>query len=126
MGEVCHFIDLAAYLTSSVPVKVYAEPVSGGNSHADDSTLSTVTMTDGSIASIAYLAGGDKRYARERVEVFGGGAVGAIENFKAASFVQGGRTQRRRNRMSVDRGHRHELEMLLASINAKADSPVDF
>ena len=126
VGEVCHFIDLAAYLTSSVPVKVYAEPVSGGNSQADDSTLSTVTMTDGSIASIAYLAGGDKRYPRERVEVFGGGAVGAIENFKAASFVQGGRTQRRRNRMSVASVHRHELEMLLASINAKADSPVDF
>ena len=126
IGEVCHFIDLVQCLTSSTPVRVYVESVAGDGSQADDSIVSTLTMANGSIASIAYLARGDKRHARERIEVFGGGAVGTIDNFKTASFTQNGRRRRRRNRMSLDRGHLGELKALLASVNDKHPSQVAF
>ena len=38
-------------------------------------------MSCGALASITYVSGGDKRYARERVEVFAMPLVSAIEKY---------------------------------------------
>ena len=122
VGEVCHFIDLVQYLTSSTPVRVFAESV---GSEGDDSLVATLTMASGAVAGITYVARGDKRYPRERIEVFGGGAVGAIENFRSAMFIRGGRRQTRRGRGSVDRGHRAEIEMLVGQIETAGPTPVE-
>ena len=126
IGEVCHFVDMVQHLTSSAPARVYAERAVEGKSKTDDSVVSTLTMVDGSIATIAYLARGDKRHSRERVEVFGGGAVGTIDNFNSASFIYNGRRHRRRNRISVDRGHLGELQALSDAITRGASPPVAF
>jgi polar amino acid transport system substrate-binding protein len=68
-----------------------------------DNISITMKLKDGSLASILYVAGGDKRFPRERIEVFGGGCVGIIDNFRAASFFQNGRSSRIRNWFGVDR-----------------------
>ncbi len=124
IGEVCHFVDLAQYLAASPVARAYAQPVAGGAISGDDSVTATLLLANGSVASITYAAGGSKRYPRERVQVFGGGAAGAIENFREAVFVQGGRGQRMRGWLSVDRGHRGELEALLAAVSGRAPLPV--
>jgi polar amino acid transport system substrate-binding protein len=126
IGEVCHFVDLIQYLTGSVPVRVYAETLESPGYQPSDNVVITLKMANGAIGSITYVAGGDKRYPRERVEVFGGGAVGVIENFKAATFIRGGRKKRIRNWLSVDRGHRGEVEALLSAIRNGGPAPVDF
>jgi polar amino acid transport system substrate-binding protein len=114
------------YLTGSVPVRVYAETLESPGYQPSDNVVITLKMANGAIGSITYVAGGDKRYPRERVEVFGGGAVGVIENFKAATFIRGGRKMRIRNWLSVDRGHRGEVEALLSAIRAGGPAPVAF
>ena len=124
IGEVCHFVDLVQYLTSSLPVRVFAERI--GRDDGDDSLVATLTMANGAIAGITYVAGGDRRYPRERVEVFGGGAAGAIENFRSAVFIRSGKRQGRRGRGSADRGHRAELQELVQRIRDGAPQPVDF
>ena len=117
IGEVCHFIDLIQYFTGSLPVRVYAESlVSNGYAPSDNVTVS-VKMANGAIGCVTYVAGGDKRFPRERVEVFGGGAVGVIDNFKAASFTQKGRKRSRRSWLSVDRGYQGEIDSLRSAIN---------
>jgi polar amino acid transport system substrate-binding protein len=126
IGEVCHFVDLIQYLTDSVPMRVYAETLSSGGYKPSDNVVITLKMANGAIGSITYVAGGDKRYPRERVEVFGGGAVGVIENFKAATFTCRGRKKRIRNWLSVDRGHRGEVEALLDAIRRGGPAPVAF
>jgi predicted dehydrogenase len=126
IGEVCHFVDLIQYLTGSVPVRVYAETLESPGYQPSDNVVITLKMANGAIGSITYVAGGDKRYPRERVEVFGGGAVGVIENFKAATFIRGGRKKRVRNWLSVDRGHRGEVEALLSAIRTGGPAPVPF
>ncbi|MGB9628346.1 MAG: bi-domain-containing oxidoreductase [Thermodesulfobacteriota bacterium] len=126
IGEVCHFVDLIQYLTGSVPVRVYAETLESAGYKPSDNVVITLKMANGAIGSITYLAGGDKRYPRERVEVFGGGAVGVIENFKAATFTRGGRRKSIRNWLSVDRGHRGEVEGLLSAIRDGGPAPVAF
>ncbi|MGY4706891.1 bi-domain-containing oxidoreductase [Candidatus Bipolaricaulota sp. J31] len=124
IGEVCHFVDLIQYLAGSVPVRVYAETLDSEAYKPSDNVVITLKMANGSIGSITYVAGGDKSFPRERVEVFGGGAVGVIENFRSATFVRNAKRRRKRNFLAIDRGHRGELEALFAAIRAGRGAPV--
>ena len=124
IGESCHFVDLIQFLTGSVPIRVYAESLDSEAYRPSDNVVITLQMANGAIGSIAYVSGGDKAYPRERVEMFGGRAVGVIENFKAATFVQAGRRKRLRSWLSVDRGHKAEMEALLSAIRHGGDPPV--
>ena len=124
IGELCHFVDLTQYLSGSLPVRVWAEPLTSPASERRDDLMVTLKMADGGIGSIAYLSGGDKGYPRERVEVFGGGAIGVIENFKAASFISHGKTKRAPSKRTVDRGHTGELEAFFTAIREGGSAPV--
>jgi len=126
IGEVCHFVDLIQFLTGSVQVWVYGETLDSEAYQPSDNVVVTLKMANGSIGSITYVAGGDKAFPRERVEVFGGGAVGVIENFRAASFTQQGRHRRKRSWLGLDRGHRSETQALLDAIRTGGPEPVAF
>jgi predicted dehydrogenase/threonine dehydrogenase-like Zn-dependent dehydrogenase len=126
IGEVCHFIDFIQYLTDSVPARVYAEALGPGHHGGSENIMVNLKMANGAIGSIAYLSSGDRRYPKERVEVFGGGAVGVIENFKEASFTHGGRVRRAKRWFRADRGHRAEMEALVKSVIDKGPAPVRF
>ena len=122
VGEICHFIDLIQHFTSALPVRVFAERM--GNSVVDDSVVATLHMSNGDIASITYVAGGDKRYPRERVEVFGSNSVGVIENFRTADFITDGRKRSFGGRKSTNRGHQEQLQILARCILSQSPSPV--
>ena len=109
VGEVCHFVDLAQYLTGSLPKEVFATSLGGSGYQDSDNVNVSLTMENGSLVSITYVASGDKLFPRERMEVFGGGAVGVIDNFKSAVFYRGGKKERFKG-LGVDRGHKGELE----------------
>jgi polar amino acid transport system substrate-binding protein len=126
VGEVCHFVELIQYLTGSVPVRVYAETIRAAGYQPSDNVVVTLTMANQAMGSIMYVAGGDKSHPRERVEVFGGGAVGVIGNFKTASFSRQGRREQMKHWLSVDRGHRAEVEALVAAIQQGGPAPVAF
>lgn len=126
LGEVCHFVDLTRHLTDSSPVQVFCTSLATKAGHPTDNVSLTLKMADGSLGTITYLSNGDKRYPRERIEVFGGGAVGVIENFRAASFTCKGKRQSIRSRFGVDRGHRSTLETFLASARSGGAAPVAF
>lgn len=127
IGEVCHFIDLIQYLTDSVPVKVYAESISGDNGTYlnEDNVVISIKLKDGSVASITYVAKGDKAFPRERVEIFGNNSVCLINNFKSLVFTKNGKTQKMR-KFNVDRGHRGEFSAFFSSIRKGEPIPVDF
>jgi predicted dehydrogenase len=83
IGEACHFIDLARHL-AGYPIIAYhgvalgkhpAMPVS------DDKVCLTLQFADGSVATIMYLANGDKGFPKERIEVFAAGRVLQLDNF---------------------------------------------
>lgn len=126
VGEVCHFVDLVQFFTGSRPVRVHAESLSSEGYHLTDNVAITLKMADGGIASITYLAGGDKRYPKERVEVFGGGAVGVIDNFRGASFTFRGRTRNKKLRMGSDWGHAAEVRALSEALGEGRPLPATF
>jgi predicted dehydrogenase len=111
IGEACHALDLATFLTGSPPVRVFAESVGGPHAPAvtDDQCFITLRHANGSISSIGYLAGGDRAFAKERVEVLGGGQVAVIEDFRTVVTCAGGKARKRRA-WHQDKGHRAEVE----------------
>ncbi|MBI4634947.1 MAG: bi-domain-containing oxidoreductase [Candidatus Rokubacteria bacterium] len=121
LGEVCHFVDLVQALAGARVVRVQAETAAG---RADDLAV-VLRLADGSLASIVYTASGDKAFARERVEVFRGGAAGVIDDFSRAAVTRGGRTRRLR-RLSVDRGHRREMQVFFDAVRRGGPAPVPF
>jgi predicted dehydrogenase len=123
IGEACHGIDLATYLAGSPPVRVYAESVGGTASITDDQCFITLRHANGSVSSIAYLAGGDKSFPKERIEVFGGGRVGVIDDFRAVTTSIRGRTKTRKLR-SQDKGHGAEIEAFADAVAAGGACPI--
>ena len=129
IGEACHFVDLIQTLTQSHPISVYASAVRSESEAVipDDNMVITLTMADGSVGNIVYTALGDKAYQRERVELFAGGGVGVIENFKTALWSQGGQRKKMGNILTgVDRGYQAEMQALIGSLREDRPFPVSF
>ena len=113
VGEVCHFVDLAACLAGASPVRVFAAGVASHKPPllADDLSV-TLTFADGSVATVVYTAAGDTAFPKERVEVFCAGKVMVIDDFKTLSITQGGRTRTTRTQQA-DKGHAAEMRAFL-------------
>jgi predicted dehydrogenase/threonine dehydrogenase-like Zn-dependent dehydrogenase len=108
VGELCHFLDLACYFVEGRPVRVAAMTLGGGARHRADSVVVQVSFACGSVASVQYLANGDPSVAKERIEVFCGGATGLIDDFRRLEIVQDGRRTRTGGRRQ-EKGHSEEL-----------------
>ena len=117
VGEVCHFIDLIHALSGGLTTSVAAIAMGGesGESALDDSLSINLGLDNGSAANIVYAANGDKSFPRERLEVFRSGSVGVIENFRSYSVTRNGHTKQRKS-LSLDRGHRAELDAFFDAI----------
>ena len=124
VGEICHFIDLVQFLSNSLVAEVFCESLGSDRYHPTDNLAIALKTENGSIATIAYFAGGDKSYPRERVEIVGGGAMGVLENFRTATFTSSGRTEKFGRGRGLNRGHREILKNYLLSIRIGADQPV--
>ena len=124
IGEACHAIDLATFLTGSCPVRVFAESIGGSTAPqvTDDQCFITLRHANGSVSSIAYLAGGDAAYPKERVEVFGGGRIGVIDDFRAATTVKNGRKSTRKTMRK--KGHAEELEAWAQAVCQTGQPPI--
>jgi polar amino acid transport system substrate-binding protein len=127
IGEVCHFVDLIQFLTGAVPVHIYAEGISGDSLSAQqrDNLAITIKLADGSVGSILYVSNGDKALPRERVEVFRGGVVCVLDNFRSLTCINKGKKKRVR-KANIDWGHRAELQVFLDAVRDGDTCPVDF
>jgi len=76
IGEACHFIDLIRFLVGA-PVKT----VQTSRVNADTVSI-TLGYQDGSIGTVHYFANGSRRFPKERIEVFCGGRILQLDNFR--------------------------------------------
>jgi predicted dehydrogenase/threonine dehydrogenase-like Zn-dependent dehydrogenase len=124
LGEVCHFIDFVQYLTGALPLRVSAERVSRrATGDIDDSAVISIAMSDGSIASIVYAAGGDSLLAKEHVEIFCDGSVATIDDFKSGTLIRNRKTTRLGGR-AQDKGHAAEIAAFVEAARAGGSSPI--
>lgn len=79
LGEACHFIDLLRHLAGA-PIRHHGRIVMNGGC-ADTVTLQ-LEFDNGSIGTVHYFANGTKAFPKERLEVFAGGRVLQLDNFR--------------------------------------------
>jgi len=115
LGEVCHFVDLLSYLADSPIISVEAQPA-GTSARYGESAIAYLRFANDSQGTISYLTNGDRAFAKERLEVFGGGAVAALEDFRRLELSRHGRRQTFRSRWRQDKGHRAEWAAFVDSI----------
>jgi predicted dehydrogenase len=125
VGEAVHGIDLATAIAGSPPVRVFAESIGGTDAPAitDDQCFITLRHANGSVSSVAYLAGGDKAYPKERIEVFGGGRVAVIDDFTRIERCAGGKRSTHKLG-SQDKGHRAEIAAFARALTEGGAAPI--
>lgn len=123
LGEVCHFIDLAAFLAGAPATSVHTTGLGAGDPDAplQDNLAIALRFENGSLASIVYTAKGTPEAGKERVEVFAGGGAGVIDDFRRAD-VWGPEHRRWKGRQ--DKGHRAEVGAFLETLRSGASSPI--
>jgi predicted dehydrogenase/threonine dehydrogenase-like Zn-dependent dehydrogenase len=78
IGEGCHFIDLLRFLADA-SIESHATVRMAGSS---DTLSVTLRFNDGSMGLVHYFANGSKAFPKERLEVFAGGQVLQLDNFR--------------------------------------------
>lgn len=126
VGEVCHFVDFLCFLTNATPVEVETRSLPNPGQYSNDNLVCSLRFADGSHGTITYLANGDKSFSKERIEVFGGGSVAVLEDFRRLELVRGGKKRVFRSLLRQDKGHLGEWEAFATAIQTGAESPIPF
>lgn len=126
LGEVCHFVDLAMFLAGSPVIEVDARNVGSSARYSGANVVCSLHFANGSEATVSYLANGDRSFSKERFEVFGGGSVAVLEDFRDIELVRDGRKKRIRSRWRKDKGHQAEWAAFSRCLQQGAESPIPF
>jgi predicted dehydrogenase/threonine dehydrogenase-like Zn-dependent dehydrogenase len=123
ISEVCHFVDFLSFLCGAAPVNLHA---SGFSSADDQNAVISLEFGDDSVGTIHYACNGDRAYSKERVEVFGGGCVAVLDDFRRLELVRHGKKKTFRSRLTQDKGHSAEWQAFADAIQSGGPSPISF
>ena len=126
LGEACHFVDFLIYLAGSQPVEVHTRSLADSGQYSGDNLVLSLQFANGSLGTITYLANGDRAYSKERIEVFGGGAVAVLDDFRRLELVRHGRAKVTRSRLRQDKGHYGEWEAFASAVRSAGPEPIPF
>jgi predicted dehydrogenase/threonine dehydrogenase-like Zn-dependent dehydrogenase len=119
IGEACHFIDLLRFLAGSAIVSSGVTRLSG------DTVAITLAFADGSTGTVHYLANGHKSFPKERLEVFCGGRILQLDNFRRLTGY-GWRGFRKMGLWRQDKGHGSCVAAFLKAVREGGPSPIPF
>jgi predicted dehydrogenase/threonine dehydrogenase-like Zn-dependent dehydrogenase len=109
VGEVCHFVDLAAAVTESPISRVHALCLGvAASPETADSISVHLTHADESVSTLVYTAEGDTRLPKEYVELYAAGAVAVVDDFRLVRVFEHGGVRISRSR-GQDKGHSAEV-----------------
>lgn len=123
VGEICHFIDLAVFLTGSEVISISASGLQT-NPSLDDTVTVQLSFKDGSIASISYFSNGSRDLPKEYLEIFCGGITAVIEDFRKMTVF--GEKKKSLKLKKVDKGHNEEVRQFMDSVKKGTASPIPF
>ncbi|HEY9152023.1 MAG TPA: Gfo/Idh/MocA family oxidoreductase, partial [Anaerolineales bacterium] len=124
IGEACHFIDFITFLVGAAPVSVTAHTLPDNGKYREDNVSMTFTFPDGSIGVVDYLANGDKSFPKERIEVFCGGKIAALDDFRKLEMVENGK--RKVVKLAQDKGWKNEMIAFAKSIREGGQPPIPY
>ena len=123
VGEVCHFIDLLTFITNS-KIKSLSANAMNDAAHVSDTLTINLQFQNGSIATISYFSNGNKNLEKEYLEIFGGGQVVIINDFKELQTY--GNSKKTDSLGKQDKGHKQEVSVFLEAIAKGKQCPISF
>lgn len=123
IGEVCHFADLIQHVTGEEVVEVFARSIGGRTAGLHDTVTISLRLDGGSVASIDYFSTGDKSFPKERMEVYGGGGIAVLDDFRKLTLVRGGKRKETR-RLSQDKGYDQEVAAFIQAVRGGGEPPI--
>ncbi len=127
VGEMCHFIDLMQFVAGERPIDVYARSMTLKRADlADADNLSiTIAFEGGSVGTLNYSTVGDKAASKERLEVYGGGGVAVLDDFRTLEIVRQGRTTVKKS-MNQNKGQARQIEKTVQAFCENGIAPIPF
>lgn len=126
IGEGCHFVDLCIFLAGTKPVSIQTLGLPNLGKYNDDNVIINIVFEDGSVSTIEYLANGDKSIEKETLEVFSGGRVVQLFDYRKLILTTNGKKTRFQSRFSQDKGHLEAWQSFVNSIEKDAETPIGF
>jgi len=126
IGEACHFIDFLTFLVGAVPVEVAARGLPDDGRYRQDNVVISLSFPDGSLGTVSYLANGDKAFPKERLEVFSGGRVAVLDDYRSLELVSQGSRKVYTARLRQDKGHRAEMQTFANAIQSGGPPPIPY
>lgn len=125
VGEACHFIDLLRYLAGAPIASASATSMgrAPGVVITEDKAVITITFENGSIGTIIYTANGHKSFPKERLDVFSGGRVLHLDNFRRLTGF-GWPGFRKLNLWRQDKGQRACAAAFVRAVESGGPSPI--
>jgi predicted dehydrogenase len=127
LGEACHFVDLLRHLAGS-PIRSF-EAVSFGKVPglpvAEDKASIILRFDDGSMATIHYLANGHKSFPKERLEVFAGGRILQLDNYRKLRGF-GWKNFKTMNLWRQNKGQHACVEAFVQAVTKQRPAPIPF
>jgi len=123
IGEACHVYDLFNSLVGAPELNVQAQAIAPASGHwgTNDNFVATIGYADGSVCTLTYTALGHRDHPKERLEVFAGGRVYSLDDYKSLSVDGGGQGWRS---TTVQKGHSEELEALARALRDGGAWPI--
>lgn len=114
IGEACHYIDLATYLTGSKVVAVSMSGMGTDTNENTDNAIITLKYANGSQAVVNYFSNGSKSYSKERLEVYSQGRTLVMDNFvKLEGYGFKGFSKMKGKQ---DKGHQEQFSRLITML----------
>jgi len=114
---------LAHFLAGAPVTTIYAIALKESH-HLDNTVVIQLGFSNGSIASLSYFSNGNKKIPKEFIEVFCGGTVAQIIDFKELKIF--GTTIKNIKYHEQDKGHASEVNNFLKSISNGGTNPIPF
>jgi predicted dehydrogenase len=119
VGEGSHFVDLMSYLCGSLPRSVVTRGLAPGQIEAAfdgrDNFTASIQFANGSIGTLVYSSMGDPSCPKERLEVFAGGKMAILDDFRSLETSAGGKHHRERL-LKQDKGHAAEIATFIENV----------
>ncbi len=126
IGEGCHFIDFLTFLVGETPVEVTTTGLPDNGKYSEDNVVMTFRFPDGSVGVVSYLANGDKSFPKEYVEVFTGGRVAVLNDWRKLETVANGKRKVERSLLSQDKGHKDAWRAFLKAVQQGQEPPIPY
>jgi predicted dehydrogenase/threonine dehydrogenase-like Zn-dependent dehydrogenase len=126
IGEGCHFIDFLTFLAGENPIEVTTQGLPDDGKYNEDNVVMNFRFPDGSLGVVSYLANGDTTFPKEYLEVFSGGRVAVLHDWRKLEMIHQGRKKIKRHPLRQDKGHQAAWQAFLDALQGDKTPPIPY